>query len=178
MTSNSTPNQSHQQMAVTLALGSNMNNRLANLQEAIKHIPLTEIRCSKIYQTPAWLPPDAPANWNKSFLNMAIVGNTATTSAEDFLITIQEIEQKLGRPSNHQRWSPRTIDIDIIFWGNCTINKPHLTIPHIDAYNRPFVMRPLNDIMPEFYPPNSNKTIAEITDLLTNQQIMSTTYEV
>ena len=92
------------------------------------------------------LPEDAPSSWRKVFLNCAALIETELNPIE-LLSSLQEIERKMGR-QRAERWSPRTVDIDIISFGNLKIEQPNLTIPHPETLKRNFVLSPLCEICP------------------------------
>jgi 2-amino-4-hydroxy-6-hydroxymethyldihydropteridine diphosphokinase/dihydropteroate synthase len=135
-----------------LGLGSNLGNRKENLYNAINRISelpeCKSVRVSPVYETPALLPEGAPNDWNRPFLNLALEME-CDQNPEAFLGTIQEIERAFGR-GDHSKWSPRTIDIDILLWGDQTISSPKLEIPHAQLKKRAFVLDPLKDLKPDF----------------------------
>lgn len=130
---------------VYLGLGSNMGDREKYLIHAIKLIsdnPYIELkRFSGIYET-------APVGYvqQDSFLNMVVVVETDMTPY-DLLAFTQEVESKLKRVRNI-RWGPRTIDIDILLFGEEVINEERLTVPHREIFNRAFVLVPLMEVYP------------------------------
>ena len=128
---------------VFLALGSNLNDPVAQIKQAIRSLAQTvnTIECAQLYQSKPLGPQDQP-----DFVNTVISGYTSL-SPEELLITIQDIEQQQQRVKT-QHWGPRTIDIDILFYGNLRINTPELTIPHKELFNRTFVAIPLFDLIP------------------------------
>jgi 2-amino-4-hydroxy-6-hydroxymethyldihydropteridine diphosphokinase len=146
------------QQLVFLSLGSNMGNRLQNLQKAVAAIGLhcgEILVCSSVYETAAW------GNEDQSpFLNIAISILT-THKPEDLLNILQSIEHELGRRRN-QKWDARTIDIDILFYGNLCITTPALTIPHPLLAERNFVLAPLNEIAADFVHPFLQKSITSL----------------
>jgi 2-amino-4-hydroxy-6-hydroxymethyldihydropteridine diphosphokinase len=71
-----------------------------------------------------------------------------------------------GRPAKHARNASRTLDLDIIIFGNRVIDLPHLTIPHPELQNRFFVLDPLVEIAPEWQCPQTNLTLQELRDKL------------
>jgi 2-amino-4-hydroxy-6-hydroxymethyldihydropteridine diphosphokinase/dihydropteroate synthase len=140
-------------MKVTLGLGSNEGDRQNNLEAAVLKIGAlktrsssTPLRISPLYETPALLPERAPGHWNTPFLNLAVELHL-TDSPEANLRAFQQIELELGR-GPHERWAPRLIDIDILFWGDQCVNSGDLTIPHPRMMERAFVLDPLKDLNP------------------------------
>ncbi len=130
---------------VFLALGSNLGDRENNLKRAVDNINgLKDTRVldsSDIYETE----PVGYANQGK-FLNMVIKVETGLLP-EELLCKLQEIEGLLKR-SRGIRWGPRTIDIDILLYGNTQIELPDLVIPHPRMFERAFVLIPLKDVYP------------------------------
>lgn len=132
---------------VCLALGSNLGNKLDNLRKAI-HL-LSEFfdikMMSHVIETSAILVPNSPNEWNIPYFNMVIAGST-TLNPFELLCRIKEIEEELGRNMNAAVWSPRIIDIDIIYYKNDTIREDNLVIPHSAIKNRDFLQYLLTEI--------------------------------
>jgi len=128
-----------------IALGSNMGNRLENIQSAIEAIDAIEntrvIKLSKVYETD----PVGYVEQDK-FLNMVIMIRTCLTPWA-LLENLQKIEIMLKR-ERLIHWGPRTIDLDILTYDNLVLNHPKLTIPHPEMLKRAFVLIPLRDIDP------------------------------
>ena len=128
---------------VYLALGSNVGNRQKNLLDAIDliaGIPGVDVKnVSKVYET-------EPVGYlaQDSFLNMAIL-ITTNKKPRELLIELQKIENELKR-IREIHWGPRTIDIDILLFGELEIDLPELVIPHPGMFERAFVLVPLKDV--------------------------------
>ena len=142
---------------IFLSLGSNIGKREFHLREAVRRLQtissLTKI--SSIYETEPWGVKDlAP------FLNLVCQVKSVLPPV-DLLERIHEIERNMGR-KRRQKCEARIIDIDIIFYGGIEIEEPGLTIPHPEYHKRRFVLQPVAEIAPDFSPPSSVKTIAEI----------------
>jgi 2-amino-4-hydroxy-6-hydroxymethyldihydropteridine diphosphokinase len=142
---------------VYLSLGANQGDSVAQLEKAISLIRglgrLTAI--SKFYKTRPW------GNLNQpDFINLALELLT-DKSPEKLLYELQQIEQSIGRVKE-EKWGPRIIDIDIVFFNNQKINLPDLQIPHPQAHLRTFVLVPMNEIAPNFEHPSFGKTISEL----------------
>lgn len=141
-----------------LITGGNIGNRQEQLAFAAK---LIEERCgviidrSSIYETAAWGKTD-----QASFLNQAIVVETSL-NAKDLLSEILYIENLMGR-DRLEKFGPRTIDIDIIFFNHQIINQPGLIVPHPEMANRRFVLAPLNEVIPAYIHPQYYKTVTEL----------------
>ncbi|MFQ5676401.1 MAG: 2-amino-4-hydroxy-6-hydroxymethyldihydropteridine diphosphokinase, partial [bacterium] len=143
---------------VFLGLGSNVGDRCDYLRTALTRI--AELATTRILATSS-IYESSPVGFRDQddFLNM--VARVSTTfSPEDFLKKLQKIEKALGR-HRKIRWGPRTIDIDILFWGNETVNSERLKIPHPEAINRRFVLLPMNEIAANFVIPSVPLTIGE-----------------
>jgi 2-amino-4-hydroxy-6-hydroxymethyldihydropteridine diphosphokinase len=131
-----------------LALGGNWGNVRTNLNRAVAHlcngIEVRLLLRSSDYRTPPWGVKDQPP-----FINLCIwVATTLTPLA--LLERAQEVERELGRNREKElRWGPRTMDIDILSYGNVTMNTPELTLPHPHLFERAFVLAPLAEILPE-----------------------------
>ena len=138
---------------VILGLGSNLGNRAIHLKRAISRLSrgsgavLRDVKLSKIYESAALTPPGAPAAWDLPYLNCVLSGET-TLEPGDLLRRVQEIEISLGRHA-HERWAPRVIDIDILWWAGNDVRSDGLTIPHPEILERPFVLEPLRDLIPD-----------------------------
>ena len=135
-----------ERVIVALGLGSNMGDRTAFIGYAIEGLalhPAIEIAdISAIYETPPWGRTDQPA-----FLNAAVLVETGL-APRALLEVILGIERSLGRVRG-QLWGPRTIDIDILLYGDRQVSEPGLTVPHPRIQERAFVIKPLADILPD-----------------------------
>ncbi len=151
---------------IILGLGSNLNDRLANLRHAlklIKQLPhVTVVQVSPVYASDAQVPPNAQEAWRLPFLNVAIRCETdlAPIKLHEQLV---KIEEQVGRLERHERWAPRIIDIDILAWGDVEINTDTLTVPHKHLLERPFALWPLADVAPFWS--YKGKTAAEMVEV-------------
>jgi GTP cyclohydrolase-4 len=143
-------------VTVYLSLGSNLGNRQANLDQALKLISerMRLGKVSSIYDTE----PVGLVNQPR-FLNLACEVLTRL-SPEGLLALLKGIEQKMGRYS--RTGEPRIIDIDIVLFGDQVISTPNLVIPHPKMHERAFVLIPLAEIAPDFIHPVLKKTIKEL----------------
>jgi 2-amino-4-hydroxy-6-hydroxymethyldihydropteridine diphosphokinase len=143
---------------VFLLLGSNLGDAQSTLSKAKAAIEKSVSKiyaCSSIYVTQAWGREDQP-----DFLNQ-VIAMTYRGTARALLKQLLEIETFLGR-TRQQKWAPRTIDIDILFFGDEIIEEPDLQVPHPEIANRRFTLMPLNEIASGFIHPKLNKTIAQL----------------
>ncbi len=140
-----------------LHLGSNLNEPLKQLIEAEKRLEDEgKIVCtSKIYKTEAWGLAGQP-----DFLNRALHFESML-SPHELLEVIHNIEHAQNR-NRKEKWGPRTIDIDILFFNEEIIESEVLTIPHKHIAERNFVLIPLLDIAAEYIHPKNKKTVEEL----------------
>ena len=153
-------------MRAGVALGSNLGDRLAHLREARTrllslHDGSGPFLCSKIYET---TPVDCP-HGSQPFFNAAIELST-TTPPLDLLADLLRIEIESGRPKIHEFHGPRSLDLDLLYYGNLQASLDTLTLPHRGISGRFFVLKPLADICPERVLPNEVHSIREICDHL------------
>jgi 2-amino-4-hydroxy-6-hydroxymethyldihydropteridine diphosphokinase len=144
-----------------LSLGSNVGDREAHLREAIAQLdPIGQIKAvSSIYET-------EPVEFTQqsNFLNCVVALETSETPAS-LIAGLLEIERRLGR-ERIQKKGPRTIDIDILLYGDLVLDSANLTIPHPAMTQRRFVLEPLVEIAPEALHPVAKKTIRQLLDEL------------
>lgn len=152
---------------IILGLGSNIGNRLQYLRQAyniIKQLPdVTVQQVSPVYLSEAELPENAPPEWSQHFYNCAL-SCESTLTPELLLKTIKKIEEDLGRDAQHEKWSPRVIDIDILAWKDVSISSPSLTIPHPHLLTRPFALWPLADVAPLWKHPLQQLTAEQLIE--------------
>ncbi|BDH47068.1 2-amino-4-hydroxy-6-hydroxymethyldihydropteridine diphosphokinase [Salmonella enterica subsp. enterica serovar Choleraesuis] len=143
---------------VYLAIGSNLASPLDQVNaaiEALAAIPETTlVEVSPFYRTPPYGPQDQP-----DYLNAVAVLDTGL-AAEILLDNTQRIELEQGRVRKAERWGPRTLDLDILLFGDETINSPRLTVPHYDMRNRMFMLWPLSHVAPQLIFPDG-ETLAD-----------------
>ena len=148
---------------VYIALGSNLASPLTQVNAAIAAlgaIPDSRIvAVSGFYRTPPLGPQDQP-----DYLNAAVALET-TLAPEPLLDHTQRIELDQGRVRKAERWGPRTLDLDIMLFGEETITTPRLTVPHYDMKNRGFMLWPLFEIAPALRFPDG-ETLASVLDHL------------
>jgi len=157
---------------VGIALGSNVEPRESHLLAA-RHFLCNlndgqpEDFCfSRIYETtPVDCPPDS-----LSFLNAAAILVSRLNPA-GLLDRLQDFERQSGRPAVHERNSPRTVDLDILFVGDLTMAGPRIEVPHPRARDRAFVLVPLAEIAPSLRLPGCDLTVSELASQLDLQGI-------
>jgi len=143
---------------VALALGSNLGDRVAHLdfavarlQNMLKHLVVSRYRDT----VPVGVSGPQPL-----YLNAAAVGETAL-AADDLLRALRAIEAERGRVRPHVA-APRTLDLDLILYGDAVIEQPGLTVPHPRFRERRFVLEPLAEIAPALRDPVTAKTVTEL----------------
>ncbi|KOS06596.1 7,8-dihydro-6-hydroxymethylpterin-pyrophosphokinase [Flavobacterium akiainvivens] len=150
------------QHTAILSLGSNMGNRLENIQDAIAHLHAhiaTVVKTSGIYQTPAW------GFEGDAFYNCALLVHTGKT-AHELLEVILDAEARGGRTRiEGSGYISRTIDVDIIAFDDDVVNEPHLHIPHPRMHQRNFVLYPLRDLNPRWVHPVLKEDINRLIEL-------------
>lgn len=154
-----TPTATHRR--AVFALGSNLGERIENLQgalDALLEAPgFKLVGVSPVYETIPVGGPDQP-----DYLNAVLVVET-TISPETLLERARGVEDAFGRTREVAlRWGPRTIDVDVVAVGDCTVDGSELTLPHPRAHERSFVLVPWSDVDPEAELPGRGR----ITDLV------------
>ena len=133
-------------MRAIVALGSNLGDRFEYLQKAVNEInSVEEIEISQISSIYETLPVGGPEQGN--YLN-AVISLVTELEADELLFKLLLIELNLGR-QREIAWGPRTIDLDLIWFENQTINLDNLVIPHPRAHERCFVIKPWLEIEPD-----------------------------
>lgn len=148
-------------MEYALSIGSNLGDRLEHLRQARRHIAALEgvtlLGVSPVYETE---PVDvAPPHSDHTFLNTVLI-MTSDTAPEIMARQMHTIEAALGRLRSGDRNAPRTIDIDMIYAGNCVIDAAGLRLPHMRWHERRFVVQPLADLRPDRILPGETRSVA------------------
>jgi 2-amino-4-hydroxy-6-hydroxymethyldihydropteridine diphosphokinase len=143
---------------VAIALGSNLGDRRAHLDYAIDALALdlSDIRVSPFLETA----PLGVGDEHGPYLNAVLVGRTRL-SARDLLDRLLDIEEERGRVRPYPM-APRTLDLDLILYGEDVIDESGLRVPHPQFRARPFVLGPLADLAPEMIDPVSGRTVGEL----------------
>lgn len=152
------------QKTVYLSLGSNLGDRRLQIEIAIQKLSeLGTIKTrSSLYETePVDVPPAKPQPW---FLNCCVALETELMPRQ-LLKAVLEIEQQMGRKRGPQK-SSRSIDIDILLFGNSMVETKGLTIPHPRMHERRFVLEPLTEIAPDVLHPGLRQTGRQLRDAL------------
>lgn len=132
---------------VYIGLGSNLAEPREQLRDALKalaDIPSSRlVAVSSLYVSDPLGPPDQPR------YNNAVAVLETTQDPLTLLDALQAIEQAQGRERKTERWGPRTLDLDILLYGDRLIDEPRLTVPHYHLHARPFVLYPLAEVAPD-----------------------------
>jgi 2-amino-4-hydroxy-6-hydroxymethyldihydropteridine diphosphokinase len=145
---------------VAVALGSNLGDRHAHLSWAVRRLNgmLQDLRLSPILETDPVDVPDA----QPPFLNAVVTGLTAQPPAE-LLQNLLELERQRGRTRTSVR-AARTLDLDLILYGDLVIESGPLAVPHPRFRERLFVLEPLASLAPDLRDPVTGRTIRELMD--------------
>lgn len=147
-----------------LGLGSNLGNRLAFLRGGrdglLNRFDIALLRASGVYETVAvGGPADSPP-----FLN-AVLEIETPLSARELLAACLAVEEEFGR-TRPSEWAPRTLDIDLLLYGDAVVDEADLHIPHPRLHERSFVLAPLSELAPDLRHPLLHKTVRALADEL------------
>lgn len=159
---------------IYLSLGSNVGNREQMLQAAIDALnsgSLRVKRVSSVYETE----PQELRN-QRWFLNLVVEAETELFPRQ-LLARIAKIEQQLGR-SRAAAKGPRTIDIDILFYGNFKVDTPQLTIPHPRFSARRFVLAPMVELAPELRDPVTRRSMRDLLAATAQQAVKKVEFRI
>ncbi|PCH85007.1 MAG: 2-amino-4-hydroxy-6-hydroxymethyldihydropteridine diphosphokinase [Piscirickettsiaceae bacterium] len=152
------------QEGIYIGLGSNLDQPIQQILTAINHLRQSrELRIeavSGLYRTP----PMGPKN-QADYIN-AVVKLSTDLSPQQLLTFLQTKENEQARTRNSGHWGPRTLDLDLLIYGDQLINTLQLTVPHIGIANRAFVLYPLQDISTHLHIP----TLGLVSDLIAQLQ--------
>ena len=157
---------------VFLSLGSNLGDRVALLRAAVARLRedgLDLVATSPLYESEPWEEEPGQTEIERPWFLNCVVAVDTTLSPRALLARVQTIESALGRARlpgltpEARRFTPRTLDIDIIFYGDEVISAPDdLHVPHLLAAERGFVLRPLADIAPDLTHPTLYRPVREL----------------
>jgi 2-amino-4-hydroxy-6-hydroxymethyldihydropteridine diphosphokinase len=130
-------------MRVYIGVGANLGEREATIREAVRLLGDEVVAVSRLRETEPWGYADQPP-----FLNGAILLET-DRSPRALLELLLDVERQLGRTRDGPRYGPRTIDLDLLLYGDLAVDEPGLTVPHPRLHERAFALEPLLDLDPE-----------------------------
>ncbi|OGR87041.1 MAG: 2-amino-4-hydroxy-6-hydroxymethyldihydropteridine diphosphokinase [Elusimicrobia bacterium RIFCSPLOWO2_01_FULL_60_11] len=148
---------------VYIGMGSNIGDRRKNIERALfllSQSGIAIVKRSSCYETA----PVGPRQ--RDFLNAAALCRTSLPP-QKLLSMLRSVERRLGRV-RRKKWGPRTIDLDILFYGKRRIRTRNLTLPHPRFAERKFVLWPLREIAPHLRPPGHSRTICGLAKKLTD----------
>ena len=148
------PQASDDTLRAFIGLGGNLGDVAQTLNEALAQMAQLPQTCvvthSRFYRTPAW----GGVIEQPAFVN-AVAELSTTLSAQDLLAGLLEIERRAGRDrGDAQRWGPRSLDLDLLLYGDARIDEPGLRVPHPHMHERAFVLVPLMEISPDLLIPD------------------------
>lgn len=145
-----------------IGLGSNLaepQTQIANALAALEALEATHlIAVSSLYRSDPMGPSDQP-----DYVNAVAMIETAL-EPETLLDRLQQIELEQGRVRKQERWGPRSLDLDILLYGNRSIRSQRLTVPHYDMHRRAFVLYPLAEVSPALVMPDGTPLSALLDD--------------
>lgn len=146
-----------------IGVGSNLGDREATVGRAVELLDscagIEVVTVSRLRETVPWGYVDQPP-----FLNGAILTTTSLTPLE-LLDAMLEVERELGRTREGPRYGPRTIDLDLLLYGEAEIDEPGLVVPHPHLHERAFALEPLLDLDPELEVPGRGRVDALLAAL-------------
>ncbi len=152
-----------------IGIGSNIGNKAKNCLDAIQliqaHPDCEVLRASSLYETE---PLKLHSTDNDPWFANAVLKIRTYLNVYRLFHFLQSVEQSMGRPSEREKWSPRIIDLDILFYNDDLIKTVSLKVPHPEAHKRRFVLEPLTEIEPDLIHPIKGETaqtlLAKLTD--------------
>jgi 2-amino-4-hydroxy-6-hydroxymethyldihydropteridine diphosphokinase len=145
---------------VIISTGSNQGEREQHLQSAIEALEahgFALLKASAVYETAAWGMEAQPA-----FLNQVLCVETVHKPSHCMELMLA-IERAMGR-QRQQKWGPRIIDLDILFYDHDVINESDLMVPHPYLHKRRFILQPLHEIMPDYIHPVLKLSVSEMLE--------------
>lgn len=158
-------------IAAYIGLGSNLGDRSAHLLaglEAIASFPgTTVVAVSPVIETAPAVPDGRPPGTGGGPYLNAVARIDTTLEPRALLRSLLAAEQSRGRDrSRTDRWGPRTLDLDLLLYGDAVIDEPGLTVPHPRLHQRGFVLEPLAEISPDLVVPSLGRSVADLLRLL------------
>lgn len=151
-----------------LGLGSNMGDKEQNIRDALNKLSANPriklLKLASLYETSPWGNTDQ--DW---FLNTVVEIDT-DLSPQELLKVMSQVEEELGRV-REQRWGPRTLDLDILLYGEDKVNEPDLQIPHPRLTQRAFVLVPLAELNPNMTLPDGQSLKALVKKVFRPQEL-------
>lgn len=163
-------------MEIALSMGSNLGDRMSNLQSArlkIMMLPDIEIETQAlVYETE---PVDVRTDYQRfSFLNTVLIlscaGDRTPAELVALLHELKHIERALGRLDSSIQNAPRRMDLDLIYAGELTVDLPELVLPHLRWAQRRFVLQPLADVRPDLVIPGETRPVRAVLAALPEGQ--------
>jgi len=162
-------------MMCFLGLGSNMSNRLDNLNNSINMI--SKDKNNKVLNISSFYESDPMYNHSLDKFYNGVIKIETSYSPEQLLIFVKDIEEKLGRKkTTDDRYENRPIDIDILCCGSAIIKSRELVVPHPHIKERKFVLKPWSDIDSDYIIANENRKIKELLDVTLDESILKKIY--
>jgi 2-amino-4-hydroxy-6-hydroxymethyldihydropteridine diphosphokinase len=144
-------------MRAYVGLGANLGNREGSIRRAADLLGV--VRLSTIRETEPWGYVDQPA-----FLN-AVAELETELAPRALLDRLLEVERELGRTREGPRWGPRTIDLDLLLYGDLRLDEPGLTVPHPRLHERLFVLEPLAELAPDAAVPGHGRVRSLLAEI-------------
>lgn len=146
-------------VAVFIGLGSNLDDPHRQVQQGLEQLGrlpgYSPVASSSLYRTAPVGKTDQPTFYN------AVASGSYNAGPRDLLAGLQEIEKKAGRV-RQEKWGPRTLDLDLLVFGDRIIDEPGLQVPHPEMANRAFVLVPLAEVAPHLKVPRWQMTAAQL----------------
>jgi 2-amino-4-hydroxy-6-hydroxymethyldihydropteridine diphosphokinase len=153
---------------VYVGVGSNLGDRWGRLSLAATQLRATPrvgvVAASRVYDATPLGPPQP------RYLN-AVLELETDVHPVDLLDRLQEIEQAGGRVRGPERWGPRTLDLDVLLYGDAVVRVPRLVIPHPGLAVRRFVLAPLAELCPDRVVPGTGRTVAQLLALVPPEDV-------
>ena len=153
---------------IFLGLGTNIGDMQSNLDKVLTYFRKDRL-VSLIKKSKTYITSPMENENQENFLNQVILVETKLFPY-DLLKYLKSIEQKMGRKIIKQKYMPRIIDIDILVYNTMIYNNNKLVIPHPKIKQRKFVLKPWNDIAPDYVIPNENQSINSLLRILLNSK--------